>query len=93
MIRSSLSPLPRGKTAAASRNINSQFAESILGSSDPSRSHCSIRTCSRAMNSSCRRLPRRSSAKTGEPAGEAYFANRPHAFTGVATSRFMGSRV
>ena len=41
------------------------------------------------MNRSCRRLPRRSTAKTGEPAGEAGFANRPHAFTGVATSLFM----
>ena len=34
-----------------------------------------------AMNRSCRR----------EPAGEARFAKRIHAFTGVATSRFMES--
>ena len=34
------------------------------------------------MNHSCRR----------EPAGEAGFANHPHAFTGVATSRFMEIR-
>ena len=43
------------------------------------------------MTRSCRRLPRRNAAKTVEPAGEAGFANRSHAFTGVATSRFMGS--
>ena len=50
-----------------------------------------LRACFETVNRSCRRLPRRSAAKTGEPAGEASFANRPHAFTGVATSRFMES--
>ena len=42
------------------------------------------------MNRSCRRLPRRSAAKTGEPAGEAGFARRIHGFTAVATN--PGSR-
>ena len=43
------------------------------------------------MNRSCRRLPRHSTAKTGEPAGEADFANRPRAFTGLAPSQFKES--
>ena len=45
------------------------------------RDPCSLLTCSRPMNRSCWR----------EPAGEAHFAKRTHAFTGVATRRFARS--